>query len=59
MVPAGEQAGEGVSSVGLGWRYALKSGGPNLALDWAIVIDGTPQNGRGEQMLHFSLAWWF
>ena len=58
-VQPGEQAGEGVSSVGLGWRYALKSGGPNLALDWAIVIDGTPQNGRGEQMLHFSLAWWF
>lgn len=54
----GEQAGEGVTTYGLGWRMGLKNG-LSVALDWAIVADGTRTRPSGSQMLHFSSVWWF
>lgn len=53
----GELVREGVSSLGIGWRYAPPRG-PVGSLDWAVVRDGAQQNRSGEHMLQFSLIWW-
>ncbi|BAL23052.1 ShlB/FhaC/HecB family hemolysin secretion/activation protein [Azoarcus sp. KH32C] len=47
---AGESSGENVASWGLGWRYN-RSGFAAL-LDWAQVLDGTAETGRGHQKIH-------
>ncbi|MGH8766060.1 MAG: ShlB/FhaC/HecB family hemolysin secretion/activation protein [Burkholderiales bacterium] len=54
----GEIAKQGVASVGMGWRSQFKNGF-QAAVDYAYVINGTPQNPKGDQMLHVSAAWWF
>ena len=54
----GERAGEGVSSVGVGWRGQFKSG-LQASVDYAYVTNGTARNPKGDQMLHVSAIWWF
>lgn len=54
----GERAGEGVSSVGLGWRGQFKNGF-QASVDYAYVTNGTPRDPKGDQMLHVSAVWRF
>jgi hemolysin activation/secretion protein len=54
----GESAGEGVSSIGVGWRGQFK-GGLQVSVDYARVVNGTPRDPKGDQMVHVSAIWWF
>jgi len=54
----GERAGEGVGSVGIGWRAQFANGFQG-SLDFAYVTNGTPRQPRGDQMLHAAMAWQF
>ena len=54
----GEQAGESVTTFGVGWRAAWKSG-LSFAADIGVVADGTPVSEEGDSRGHVSIAWWF
>ncbi|MBI5790116.1 MAG: ShlB/FhaC/HecB family hemolysin secretion/activation protein [Rhodocyclales bacterium] len=54
----GERAGEGVSSIGVGWRGQFRHG-PQVSADYAYVLNGTARDPKGDQMLHLTAIWWF
>lgn len=55
---SGENASGGLMSYGFGWRWNV---GTTLysALDWARVVNGTPDTPSGHQAVHFSAVWRF
>lgn len=54
----GDNTGGGLMSYGIGWRWSV---GKTMysALDWARVVNGSPDTTSGHQAVHFSTVWRF